>query len=51
LTEENILRIGLNLKGKVREMFEELKKLKGIESNNDVLRYLIADFYNREVKK
>jgi len=51
MSENEILRIAINLKGDIAEIFNEIQKELGISNRTDVLRFLIKWFHKKEVKK
>jgi len=39
--------IRIRLEGKVRDRFLEIKKVKGLKTNTEVIRALITEYYNQ----
>lgn len=47
--EEKLVKINCLLHGASATRFLEIKKFKGIESNTEVIRSLITDFYRAKI--
>lgn len=43
--ENEILDIRVRLEGEVKEKFLQIKKVKGLTNNTEVLRFIINEFY------
>lgn len=49
VTEEKTITIGLDLKGKLKNQFKEIKEHLGVESNTEALRFLINRYYRLNI--
>lgn len=49
--EEDVLNLNVNLEGKIRERFLEIKKAKGLKNNSEAVRFVINEFYAQNVKE
>jgi uncharacterized Fe-S cluster-containing radical SAM superfamily protein len=45
--EEEIVDIRVKLKGDIRDRFQRIKRRSGLNSNTEVLRFVINDYYER----
>lgn len=48
--EEKLVKINCLLHGESAERFVAIKKFKGIENKTEVIRSLISDFWNQNLK-
>ena len=48
-TEEKNLRTFVNLKGETKTKYLEIKKRLGIQSDTEVMRFLIANYYRLNI--
>jgi len=48
--KDDLLRIAVNLEGNVKKQFLEVRKVLGIRSYTDVLRFLITDYYRKKAQ-
>lgn len=51
MSEKTVVRIAINLEGKIKDEFLAVKEFTGIKNNTDVLRYLVKWYHNKEIKK
>jgi hypothetical protein len=48
---KDVIKLRLNLDGKNKEMFEEIKRKYNLERNTDTLRLIIKLAYDYDIKK
>lgn len=45
MSENETLKIAVELKGDIKRKYEEIKNAKGIKQHSDLVRLLIAEYY------
>jgi hypothetical protein len=49
--EEEILDIRIRLRGEVKDRFREIKRVKGLTNNTEVVRLIINEYYEKELAR
>ena len=48
---EEVMDVRLKLKGEIVQQFREIKRHLGLHNDTEVIRFVIADYYKRKMKR
>jgi hypothetical protein len=51
MTQEEILDIRIRLRGEVKDRFREIKRVKGLTNNTEVVRLIINEYYEENLAR